>query len=100
MLEEAFVYPLASRQTRSRAANLNDVATGATRCTRSIKPGSPSLVFRADLVGSYLRPPELIEARTALQQGELTRENRQSGWRATKFTNASAKPRGYCRCSR
>jgi hypothetical protein len=30
--------------------------------------------FATDQVGSYLRPPELIQARIAFQQGELSRE--------------------------
>jgi 5-methyltetrahydropteroyltriglutamate--homocysteine methyltransferase len=35
--------------------------------------GAPSIPFRADHVGSFLRPPELIAARERFQRGEIDR---------------------------
>jgi len=37
-------------------------------------PGVSTPPFRADHVGSLLRPPALLEARSRFQKGEITRE--------------------------
>lgn len=48
--------------------------------------------FAPDQVGSYLRPPELIQARIAFQQGEPSRE----GLREVEDRVALTKPQSMC----
>ena len=46
-------------------------ASSSATAARGSQPGSPKRPFRADQVGSLLRPPELMQARAAAEAGEM-----------------------------